>query len=179
MGWGRGQVEGLLRRYGLEGDCHIYERIPHEEVARVVADSKVSLLLSRQEGANRGIYEGMFCGTPVIVYKRQCGVNLDHVNARTGLLAEDEELADAILHVLEHPEEFDPREWALEHVGYANATRTINAALREMAARRGLPWTRDIVAKKSAPNLRYAEPGVYKNFDAEYESLREFLLPLD
>jgi len=48
-----------------------------------------------------------------------------------------------------------------------------------MAARRGLPWTRDIVAKKSAPNLRYAEPGIYKKFDAEYESLREFLLPPD
>lgn len=179
MGWGRGQVESLLRRYGLERDCEIYELIPHGEVARVVADSKVSLLLSRQEGANRGIYEGMFCGTPVIVYKQQCGVNLDHVNARTGLLAEDEELADAITHVLEHPEEFDPREWALEHVGYSNATRTINAALRDMAARRGLPWTRDIVAKKNAPNLRYAEPGIYKKFDAEYESLREFLLPLD
>src|SRR3712207_6922914 len=45
MGWGRGQVESLLRRYGLEGDCEVYERVPHGEVARVVADSKVSLLL--------------------------------------------------------------------------------------------------------------------------------------
>lgn len=179
MGWGRGQIESLLRRYGLEGDCHIYERVPHAEVARVVADSKVSLLLSRQEGANRGIYESMFCGTPVIVYRRQCGVNLDHVNARTGLLAEDDELADAITRVLEHPEEFDPRGWALEHVGYANATRKVNAALREMALRRGLPWTRDIAAKKSAPNLRYAEPGLYKEFEGEYERLRDYLLPAD
>jgi len=179
MGWARGRVEALLRRYDLERHCDIYERIPHAEVARVVADSKVSLLLSRQEGANRGIYESMFCGTPVIVYRRQCGVNLDHVNERTGLLAEDDELADAITYVLEHPAEFDPRGWALEHVGYANATRTVGAALREMALRRGLPWTRDIASKKSAPNLRYAEPGLYKTFEGEYERLREYLLPLD
>ena len=47
-----------------------------------------------------------------------------------------------------------------------------------MARRRGLPWTRDIVAKKNAPNLRYAEPGVYEKFEEEYQRLHEFLLPL-
>ena len=41
----------------------------------------------------------MFCGTPIIVYRNQCGVNLDHVNQRTGLLADDNELADAIKNV--------------------------------------------------------------------------------
>jgi glycosyltransferase involved in cell wall biosynthesis len=179
LGWARSQVEALVRRYGLEQDCSVYERIPHAEVARVVADSKVSLLLSRHEGANRGIYESMFCGTPVVVYRHQCGVNLDHVNARTGLLADDDALADAITYVLEHPGEFDPRGWATENVGYANATRTVNAALRDMARRRGLTWTRDIAAKKNAPNLRYAEPGLYKEFESEYEALREYLLPLD
>lgn len=179
MGWTREPVERLLRQYGLEHECTIFEMIPHEEVARIVADSNVSLLLSRQEGANRAIYESMFCGTPIIVYRHQCGVNLDHVNERTGLLADDEELPAAIASVLDHPEGFDPRAWALETVGYANATRNINTALREMARARGLPWTRDIVAKKSAPNLRYAEPGIYKEFEEEYNRLQSFLLPLD
>ena len=60
-----------------------------------------------------------------------------------------------------------------------NATNKINAALAEMAGHRGRPWTTDIVAKKNAPNLRYAEAGVYKDFAAEYERLSDFLLPLD
>lgn len=179
MGWTREPIEKLLRQYGLERDCEIYEMIPHAQVARIVADSKVSLLLSQREGANRGIYESMFCGTPIIVYRQQCGVNLDHVNRRTGLLADDGELGAAIDYALEHPAEFDPRQWALEHAGYRNATQTINAALRQMSERRGLAWTKDIVAKKSAPELRYAEAGLYRQFAAEYESLRDFLLPLD
>src|SRR5205807_6459024 len=100
--------------------CTLFEDIPHEEVARVVAESKVSLLLSQREGANKAIYESMFCGTPVIVYRHQCGINLDHVNARTGMLTDDEELADAIVHVLDHPEAFDPRDWPMQNAGYAN-----------------------------------------------------------
>ncbi len=177
MGWTRGQIEALLHEYDLERQCTIYQDIPHAEVARVVADSKVSLLLSHREGANKAIYESMFCGTPIIVYRKQCGINLDHVNARTGLLADDEELAQAIVCVLEHPEQFDPRGWAMENAGYSNATAKINVALQEMCLRRGLPWTGDIVAKKNAPNLRYAEAGLYRQFEQEYEQLNEFFLP--
>jgi glycosyltransferase involved in cell wall biosynthesis len=178
MGWTREPIEKLLRQYDLERDCDIYEMIPHAQVSRIVADSKVSLLLSHREGANRAIYESMFCGTPIIVYRHQCGVNLDHVNLRTGLLADDDELDAAICYALEHHEEFDPRQWALENAGYGNATQTINAALRQMSERRGLAWTKDIVAKKSAPELRYAQPGAYKIFAEEYERLKNYLLPV-
>ena len=179
MGWTRATIEKLLRQYELESDCDVFEKIPHAEVAQIVADSQVSLLLSRREGANRAIYESMFCGTPIIVYRDQCGVNLAHVNARTGLLAAEVELADAINHVLTRHDDFDPRGWAIENAGYAKATGKINLALREMTESRGLPWTKDIAAKKSAPELRYAEPGKYKEFTAEYESLSQFLLPVD
>ena len=178
MGWTREQIEQLLHEYDLERQCTIYEDVPHAEVARVVADSKASLLLSHREGANKAIYESMFCGTPIIVYRQQCGINLDHVNTRTGMLADDDELADSIVYVLEHSEEFDPRGWAIENAGYANATRKINEVLSEMSQRRGLPWTRDIIAKKNAPNLRYAEPDVYGQFEEEYQRLNEFLLPV-
>ncbi len=178
MGWPRRRIEELLARYGLEGDCTIFEKIPHAEVARIVADSRVSLLLSRQEGSNRSVYESMFCGTPVIVYRHHRGINLEHVNGRTGLLADDDELAGAIAKIVDHPESFDPRGWALENIGYLNATRIVGEALRESAARRGLPWTTDIVAKKNAPNLRYAQQGIYKEFESEYESLQAYLLPL-
>jgi glycosyltransferase involved in cell wall biosynthesis len=179
MGWPRKRIERLLQRYGLENDCTIFERIPHAEVARIVANSKVSLLLSRQEGSNRSVYESMFCGTPVIVYRHHRGINLEHVNERTGLLADDDELASAIAKIVDNPEAFDPRGWALENIGYENATAIVNEGLRALAARRGLLWTRDIAAKKNAPNLRYAEPGIYKSFEGEYERLKDYLLPLD
>lgn len=179
LGWNREAIERLLRQYDLEPDCAIFEDIPHADVARIVADSRVSLLLSHREGANRAIYESMFCGTPIIVYRHQCGVNLDHVNAATGLLADEDELSGAIKQVLDHPEDFEPRAWAMEHAGYLNANKKINAALAQMSDRRSLSWTADIAAKKSAPNLRYAEAGLYKQFAAEYDRLGAYLLAID
>jgi len=179
LGWPRSRVEELVRRHGMEADCTFFEKIPHAEVARLVAESKVSLLLSRQEGSNRSVYESMFCGTPVIVYRHHRGINLDHVNPRTGLLADDDELPEALASAVERPEAFDPRGWAEQSIGYENATRAVNDALREMARARGLPWTRDVAAKKNAPNLRYGEPGLYKTFEGEYEKLRGYMLPAD
>ena len=139
----------------------------------------MSVLLSRQEGSNRAVYESLFTGTPVVVYAQHKGINLEHVNARTGVLAEDDRLADALLDVIDHPDRFDPRGFALEHLGYPNAARGISTALQDLARRTGRPWTRDIVAKRNAPNLRYAEPGVYPRFAADYESLVPLLLPVD
>jgi glycosyltransferase involved in cell wall biosynthesis len=179
LGWTQIPVKDLLGRYDLENDCEVFENIPHAEVARIVSESKVSLLLSRQEGSNRSVYESMFCGTPVIVFRHHRGINLDHVNESTGLLADDDELAGAIGRIVDRPEAFDPRGWALKNIGYHNATREVNDALEQIARRRGLPWTRDIVGKRNAPNLRYCESGLYKEFEAEYDSLEEFLLPLD
>ena len=178
MGWSRARIERLLKRYNLENDCTIFERIPHAEVARIVAASKVSLLLSRQEGSNRSVYESMFCGTPVIVYRHHRGINLEDVNARTGLLADDDELSEAIQHIVDHPDNYDPRGWAMENIGYAKATASVNQVLQDVAERRGDLWTNDMVAKKNAPNPRYAEAGLYRSFEGEYERLRNYLLPI-
>ena len=118
----------------------------------------------------------MFCGTPVVVHRHHRGVNLDQVVPEVGCLADDDELADAIRTVVEGRRSFDPRGWALAHTGYENATRAVEEVLRGLAERRGLPWTRGLARKKG---VRYAEPGAYAGFDAEYERLTRFLLPAE
>ncbi len=177
MRWRRDQVEALAVRYGVKDCVTVHERIPHAEVARLVRHSRVSVLLSRQEGSNRAVYESLFAGTPVVVYARHKGINLEHVNPMTGLLAEDDELADRLLEVIDHPERFDPRRFALENLGYPNAVRGLNAALKERALQDGRPWTRDIVAKRNAPNSRYVTPGIYREFEPDYAALADYLQP--
>jgi len=174
--WTREEIERLMRRYGVREQCTIFENIPHSEVARVVSDSKAYLLLSRREGANRAMYESLFCDTPVIVDRYHRGVNLDHITEDVGLLADDDELADIILRVVDGRQRFSPRQWALANTGWVNSVRVLNGALEAIARRRGLPWTRRIVAKKNAPNLKYAEAGIYRQFEPEYTRLQQYLL---
>ncbi|MGH7551562.1 MAG: glycosyltransferase, partial [Longimicrobiales bacterium] len=180
QGWTRTTIEKLRDRYGITAeDCTLFDGIPHGAVARIVADSRVSVLLSRREGASKALYESLFCGTPVIVPRGHRGVNLDHITAEVGVLVDDSELPATILQMLDGPATFRPREWALANTGWVHSTRRLNETLRDLACRRGLPWTRDIVGKKNAPNLRYAEAWAYPRFEADYERLREYLLPLD
>ena len=177
MGWSQERVEALARRHGVIDACTFFELIPHAEVARIVAASGVSVLLSLQEGSNRSVYESMFCDTPVVVSSGHKGINLDHVNEQTGRLAEDDALDEALLAVLDAPASFQPRAWAQANIGYRNAARRLSECLEARARAEGRPWTADLVAKKNAPSQRYAEPGRYRDFEEAYAALAPRLLP--
>ncbi len=154
MGWTRHRVERLARRFGLVEDVAWFDRVPYRTVADAVARSRVGVLASRREGANRGIYECWMADTPTVVYRHHRGVNLDQIVPENGLLADDRELAGAIGFVLDHPERFQPRVWAEAHTGCHVATQRLNAAIAEVVRRRGLPYTRGIVTHAYAGYLR-------------------------
>lgn len=164
---------------GLVDQVTIREKLPHADVARLTARSRCAVLLSKQEGSSRILGEALLSGTPVVVTAGQVGIDRSHVNARTGAFATDEALADVLVDVVDHPDRFDPAGYAREAIGYANATRKVNDACRALALRRGRPWTRDVVAKRNAPNLRYVTPGQHASFDAAFTSLAAALLPVD
>jgi glycosyltransferase involved in cell wall biosynthesis len=176
--WKRNHIERLMRRYGVQEQCEVFEGIPHKQVANILSDSRAALLLSRQEGTSKSFFEALFCDTPVIVTRdHRGGINQHTIPDDVVVLAGDDELDCAILSVMESPERFRAREWAASRTGWPLATRRLNEALEEMARQRGQPWTHPIVPKKNAPNLMYAEEGRYREFEEEYASLEPFLRP--
>lgn len=174
-GWTRQDIERIALRFGVLDCCTFFESIPHEEVAEVVRQSRAYVLLSRREGANRALYEAFFCDTPVLVYHKHHGVNLEQINEATGRTFATGALADSICALLDHSRVFAPREWALRHTGYRNATRQLNEELRSLAFDRGYSWRTDIVETKMAPTLRYAVREDRLAFDPEFERLAEYL----
>lgn len=178
QGWPRAKIESLMNKYGVSRQCIMFEQIPHDEVARIVARAHVSVVLSRREGANKALYESLFCDTPVILLRDQRGVNLDHITPEIGLFTDEEGLGQSLLAVVDSPGRFRPRAWAMAHTGWRRSTEILNELLRDLAQRRGLPWSCDIEPKKNAPNLRYTREGVYRRFDGAYAGLEEYLLPV-
>lgn len=175
-GWTSERIRKLSKKYEVEDRCRIYESVPHEKVARILAGSKVYVLLSRREGANKALYESLFADTPVIVPKGHRGINDKHIGKETGTRFQTGELGAALVDVLRDPSRFSPRKWAEEHTGYRNATRKLNDLLRNKAHRENRPWTVDIVPKVNAPNQEYTSAGVRERLDPVYESLKEYLL---
>ena len=175
MDWTQEKIRRLAREHGVEAQCAIYELVPQSTVAEIVGNSRAYVLMSRREGANRALYEALLCDTPVIVYALHRGVNTDIIRDGVGTLYDADGLAAAITRVLDARATYHARAWAEQHTGYRNSTAALNDALRALSTRRGLPWTRNIVEKRNAPDLLYADPGDVERFAGEYAALREFM----
>ena len=142
-------------RYGVVERIDIYEGISRSDVSKIIGESKIGVMLTLREGANKGIYECFFSGVPVVISDRNIGVNREHINQYTGLTASDADLAEKITFLLENIGRFAPREWALTMTGYKSSTRRLNDALKACAKKAGEEWTQNIYAKKNDTNARY------------------------
>ncbi len=145
------QIDAL----GLASQITIFEDVSPTRVNKILNESIVNLLLSRQEGAPRCLFEGFFAGVPGLAFANHLGLPKTHFTPQTGRLIEENELADALLYFRQHGSEFEPRSWAVEHIAPEVTTAKLNHVLKQLAVERNEPWTRDIVAKCNRPNARY------------------------
>jgi len=163
------------RMYGVENLIDIYEGISRSDVSRIIGQAKLGIMLTLREGSNKGIYECLFSGVPVIISDRNVGVNRDHINVFTGIVSSDEALAEAIKHMLLNLGKYDPRGWAMKTTGYLNASRILNSHIRKLAESSGEEWTQDLYVKKNDTNARYVLEGERKSADRAFDHIRSFL----
>ncbi|WP_031496975.1 glycosyltransferase [Bryobacter aggregatus] len=145
----------MIRIYGLSQQITIYENLDAAGVNEVLNRSKVNLLLSRQEGSNRAIFEGFFAGVPGLAFENHIGLSKMHFHPDTGRLIEESDLLENLLYFRSHWKDFNPRPWALANIAPVVTTAKLNTILKEMALARGEEWSSDIVPKCNVPNIRY------------------------
>jgi glycosyltransferase involved in cell wall biosynthesis len=81
----------------------------HVDIARLMSESGVLVLPSRDESFGAVLIEALACGTPVVATR--CGGPEDIVEEQVGVLVPPEDpnaLADGIEHVLAHGVDYDP-----------------------------------------------------------------------
>jgi glycosyltransferase involved in cell wall biosynthesis len=155
--WGgsREEVLTIARHYGITEILDLYENLSQPELNVVLNHSKVNLLLSLKEGSNRSIFEGFAADVPGIVLRENIGVNKTYINARTGLLVDETDLPDALMHFRSNWQRYSPRAWALENISPEKTTSKLTECLKSLARERGEPWTKDPVPKINAPEVSY------------------------
>jgi len=172
----RDSVLAEIDRMGMANRVALFEDLNHEQLNEVYNESKVNILLSRQEGANRALREGFFAGIPGLVLSDFIGLSEGHINAKTGLIVAEHELAGALAYFRDSYQDFNPRSWALANVSPEVSTARLNEALAREARSKGKPWTRDIVCKCNAPELSYyPNPSAGKDLPQVSEVFQEFL----
>ena len=130
----RQDIEHEAQICGVRDQLQLHERLPLEEVGRLLARSRAHLLWSRKEGANRAIIEALFADVPIIVRE---GLGYGHaypyVNSSTGVFANERTLGDRLLEIVHSSNTFHPREWALANMSCQRATEILEARIREVA----------------------------------------------
>jgi glycosyltransferase involved in cell wall biosynthesis len=155
----------------------IRESLPPSEVSALVGQSKVFVFLTRKEGDNKAVVEAMFADVPVVVYDKSVGGASNRINAETGRLTSDADLAATLCHMLDHHRDFAPRRWALANTGSAIATRKLDEALRAAVRASGGRYDGGIVEKTNQPNLAYKDPAARVAFEPDCEFINSCLLP--
>ena len=168
-------IRSMMREYGVAEQCTLFESLPPDDVVDVLNRSKSYVLLSAQEGTNKALTEALFCDVPAIVYRHHVGCDLKTINSQTGILADDKELAEALVWISERYRDFQPRQWALAHTGFRYATGVLSDHLRALAERRRESWTRDIAPKINCPLLRYKNASDREALTPAYDDLRPYL----
>lgn len=158
--WGRLQkdIEELAEYYGVRDRIDFFEKLPPAKVNRLLNKSKVNALLSLKEGANKAIVEGFFANVPALAMEENLAIGTSYINEFTGRLTSREKLAETLLWFRDNYRSFQPRKWALDNIAPKISTAKIEETLKAIAAERGEPWTRSLVAKVNRPECEYYHP---------------------
>lgn len=150
----------------------LFEQVPHNYVFNVLQDSKVVLMLSEREGANRGIYEALFSGCKVIILSTNRGINKDLVNRGLIDTATKQTLSQKITEALSANDESRSTTLNAEDFsGFIHTWKLLNEYLIENSQ---IELSKEPLIK-SKPNLSYIKNESKLAFDKEYSQLTNYL----
>lgn len=173
-GGGRSDVHRLLGFYGVSDKVVVWEDVSQSEINVLLNQSKVNMLLSLKEGANKSVFEGFFAGTPAIVLKENVGVNKQHINGATGLLVPDSGLEEALCWFNQHWMQFSSAAWVRSNIAPEVTTSKLNRVIKDVVLADGGEWSVDIVPKTNSPELGYyhqVDRGVKDSMDRSFVEL--------
>lgn len=167
--WGRTvqDFEDMATMYGVRNQVDFFQMVPSEEVNRLLNLSKVNILLTLKEGANRALFEGFFADVPGLVLSNNIGVNKSYFNEQTGVVVDERELASALLKIRVDYRSYSPRRWALENISCEASTRKIEALLGRVASERGEAFSGPLAVKVNPEMDYYRESERLTPFDYE------------
>ena len=171
-------IEEEARYFGVSDQIQFFERISPQEVAQLLARSRLHILWSRKEGTNRAIIEAMFADVPVIMHEGfNFGYRYPYINDATGRFANEDTLADTIIEVLDDQHGFSPREWVMQHMTCQRATSILQQQIQVKAGEAGEVWSEDLVVKTTSLNCQeYWDPSDRHRFERDYAFLESTAL---
>lgn len=152
------EIKEMLVKYKADEYIDFLGGMTQKELNLRFNQSKVNILLSFKEGANKGLAEGFFSGTPGLRIAENVGGNHAHINEFTGRTVPDAQLEQALLWFSDHFDEFSPDIWARKHMDPTVSTKKLSAQLESIEIAEGREWSNNLLVKTNTPELTYIDP---------------------
>jgi glycosyltransferase involved in cell wall biosynthesis len=159
----RKEIELLAKFYGVFENIKIYEDVSPQKVNEILNRSKINILLSLREGANKAIFEGFFANVPGLILEENIGVNKKYFNDMTGVITKEKKLFSSIQYMLQEYKEFRPVSWASKNITPEIATCEIQEAFEILYGDCFSATQTRLATKVNSPELAYFEKSDEKN----------------
>lgn len=173
--WGgqtKNDIVKLAKYYGIENQIDVYDRIPYDDVVKVMCEAKVGVLLSLKEGANKAISESIMCNLPIIIVDSHVGGARNKVNSSTGVFTSEDNLAGSIESMLNNLEKYSTRLWGMENIDCRVSSAVLNAEIKSFTQSE---WSTDLAIKKNDPEVSYVNMVDKDRFHMANNSLKEYV----
>lgn len=164
-GGGRDTALKLIDYYDVADMLDVHESLNAEQINKILNRSKCNILLSLKEGSNRSLFEAMFCDVPVIALKNNVGMNKDYINESTGMLVDENRLADGLLRMQREYGHFSPRQWAMNNISPEVTTRKLVNIIKSSDPS-FCPGEDDVIVKTNDPEVSYLDKDI--SLDRKY-----------
>jgi len=166
-------TETLLQEaaaFGVAGRFELMVNVSDEALGTTLARSKVSVILSRQEGSCVAVAESILADTPVGLYADARVGSRMFINASTGRLFQHHNLGAQLMDFIANAAGYAPRRWALKNgLTCFDSTKVLNVALKREALAAGEEWTEDIAAHHWRPNPVLVWPEDQQRLQPEFD----------
>ena len=148
------RLRDIIAFHGVEEQLDVLEGLEQKDLRVLFSHADVLVLTSWKEGSSRVIFEAMAADCPVIVLRRNVGVNKDYINEQTGKLVAERQLGNEMATFVRGTQRRSPRAWFLQHLGPENTTRKLVHKLQAVFPQDG--WTQgDLLVKANTPEAGY------------------------
>jgi glycosyltransferase involved in cell wall biosynthesis len=132
------------RCYGVADRFELVCNAPWEAVAEALGRARASVILSRREGSCVVVAESLFADTPAALLRTAKVGSRAFLNAQTGRLLHEGNLAAQLTAFIAEADRYRPRDWALAHISCFRSSAILNERVKRCTLARGGEWTRDL-----------------------------------
>lgn len=159
--------------YGVRERFQLRSNLEYSSVVDALCRSRASVILSRREGSCVVIAESLFADTPAALLENAEIGSRAFINAHTGRLLHDGNLAAQLLEFIAQSDRYAPRQWAEGHISCFRSSAVLNDALKQHALASGQEWTCDLAPLCWRPDPRLVSPEDRQRLEIAHEDIRQ------